>query len=101
MISPGSSRQGHPHCPGHWPAAAVEYLQKLGMDAVWAHEQDLVRYALEQMRQVHDLELTDLRQRSAVGSSPLTSKDSIRTIWPRFWTTMVWPFAPGITVLCP
>jgi cysteine desulfurase/selenocysteine lyase len=38
-------------------AAAVEYLQRLGMDAVWAHEQDLVRYALEQMRQVHDLEL--------------------------------------------
>ena len=37
-------------------AAAVEYLQRLGMDAVRAHEQDLVRYALEQMRQVHDLE---------------------------------------------
>ncbi len=34
-------------------AAAVEYLQRLGMEAVQAHEQDLVRYALEQMRQVH------------------------------------------------
>src|SRR5256884_5867283 len=38
-------------------AAAVEYLQRLGMEAVQAHEQDLVRYALEQMRQVDGLEL--------------------------------------------
>ncbi len=36
---------------------AVEYLQQLGMDAIHAHEQQLVRYALEQMGQVHDLEL--------------------------------------------
>ena len=36
---------------------AVEYLQRLGMDAIHAHEQHLVRYALEQMGQVHDLEL--------------------------------------------
>lgn len=36
---------------------AVEYLQQLGMDAIHAHEQQLVRYALEQMGQVHDLDL--------------------------------------------
>jgi cysteine desulfurase/selenocysteine lyase len=37
--------------------AAVDYLQRLGMDAVHAHEQALVSYALDQMRQVHDLEI--------------------------------------------
>jgi cysteine desulfurase/selenocysteine lyase len=36
---------------------AVEYLQRLGMEAVHAHEQALVRYALEQMRRVQDMEL--------------------------------------------
>jgi cysteine desulfurase / selenocysteine lyase len=38
-------------------AAAVEYLQERGMEAVQAHERVLVRYALEQLRQVHDLEI--------------------------------------------
>jgi cysteine desulfurase/selenocysteine lyase len=38
-------------------AAAVEYLQGLGMEAVQAHEHTLVSYALEQMRQVRDLEI--------------------------------------------
>ncbi len=37
--------------------AAVDYLQQLGMDAIHAHEQSLVSYALEQMRQVHDLDV--------------------------------------------
>jgi cysteine desulfurase/selenocysteine lyase len=36
---------------------AVEYLQGLGMDVVYAHEQALASYALEQMRQVQDMEL--------------------------------------------
>jgi cysteine desulfurase/selenocysteine lyase len=35
---------------------AVEYLQKLGMPAIYAHEQALVGYALEQMQHVQDLE---------------------------------------------
>jgi cysteine desulfurase/selenocysteine lyase len=38
-------------------AAAVEYLQGLDMEAVHAHEHTLVCYALEQMRQVQDLEI--------------------------------------------
>lgn len=36
---------------------AVEYLQRLGMEAVHAHEQALVSYALEQMQRVQDMEL--------------------------------------------
>ena len=35
---------------------AVEYLQKLGMQAIHAHEKALVSYALEQMQHVQDLE---------------------------------------------
>jgi cysteine desulfurase/selenocysteine lyase len=38
-------------------AAAVEYLQGVGMEAVQAHEHTLARYALEQLRQVRDLDV--------------------------------------------
>ena len=48
--------------------AAVDYLQGLGMEAVHAHEQALVTYALDQMRQVHDLDVygPDADQRGGV-----------------------------------
>ncbi|GIX46935.1 MAG: cysteine desulfurase [Candidatus Tectimicrobiota bacterium] len=46
-----------PIAPGIGLGVAVEYLQKLGMQAVHAHEQALVRYALEQMRLIKDLEI--------------------------------------------
>ncbi|MGE3539993.1 MAG: aminotransferase class V-fold PLP-dependent enzyme [Candidatus Tectimicrobiota bacterium] len=38
-------------------AAAVAYLQRLGMETVQAHEQELVQYAMTQLRQVPGLEL--------------------------------------------
>jgi cysteine desulfurase/selenocysteine lyase len=37
--------------------AAVEYLQGLGIEAIHTHEQALVRYALEQMQRVQDMEI--------------------------------------------
>jgi cysteine desulfurase/selenocysteine lyase len=46
-----------PIAPGIGLAAAVEYLEGLGMEAVQAHEHLLVRYALEQLRQAPDIEL--------------------------------------------
>jgi cysteine desulfurase/selenocysteine lyase len=50
--------------------AAVEYLQGLGMEAVHAHEQTLVSYALDQMRQMQDLEVygPEAEQRGGVVS---------------------------------
>ncbi len=36
---------------------AIGYLQQLGMDAIHAHEQSLVRYAMEQLGQVQGLDL--------------------------------------------
>jgi cysteine desulfurase/selenocysteine lyase len=46
-----------PIAPGIGLAAAVEYLEGLGMEAVQAHEHRLVRYALEQLCQAPDIEL--------------------------------------------
>lgn len=37
--------------------AALEYLSKLGMDAVHAHEQELLNYALEKLKPLQGLEL--------------------------------------------
>ncbi len=37
--------------------AAIEYLQQLGLDAVWAHEQALLRYATDRLSEVEGLRL--------------------------------------------
>lgn len=38
-------------------AAAVTYLQSVGMEAIHAHEQRLVQHALERLQQIQDVEL--------------------------------------------
>jgi len=47
-------------------AAAIQFLQSLGMDAVHEHEQQLVRYALERLRQVEGIELYGPEQRAGI-----------------------------------
>ena len=37
--------------------AAAEYLMRLGMDNVWAHERELAEYALDRLAEVPELEL--------------------------------------------
>jgi cysteine desulfurase/selenocysteine lyase len=37
--------------------AAVDYLQRLGMDAVFAHDRELAVYAMERLREVPDLRI--------------------------------------------
>src|SRR4029079_19302022 len=37
--------------------AAVRYLDALGMDAVFAHDRELVAYAMERLREVPDLRI--------------------------------------------
>jgi cysteine desulfurase/selenocysteine lyase len=37
--------------------AALDYLDKLGMEAIRQHEKDLLRYAVEKLKQVPDLQL--------------------------------------------
>ncbi len=36
-------------------SVAADYLESLGMDRVWQHEQDLITYALERMRDIPEL----------------------------------------------
>jgi cysteine desulfurase/selenocysteine lyase len=43
--------------PGIGLGVAVQYLQRLGMDAVHAHEQLLVRHTLERMREMPEMKL--------------------------------------------
>jgi cysteine desulfurase / selenocysteine lyase len=55
-------------------AAAVEFLEGIGHDALWAHEQELVRYGLERLAAISGLRLfgpRDPSQRIAVFSFEL------------------------------
>ena len=36
----------------HGLATAIDYIEQIGIDAIAAHEQELTRYAMEQMRQI-------------------------------------------------
>ena len=36
----------------HGLATAIDYIEQIGLDAIAAHEQELTRYAMEQMRQI-------------------------------------------------
>jgi cysteine desulfurase / selenocysteine lyase len=54
--------------------AAVDYLERFGMDAVWDHSRELVGYALERLRSVDGLEIhgpSDLARRGSVISFAL------------------------------
>ena len=54
--------------------AAVDYLERFGMDAVWEHSRDVVGYAVERLREVDGLEIhgpSDLAQRGSVISFAL------------------------------
>ena len=37
--------------------AAVDYLESLGMEAIFTHDRELVAYAMERLREVPDLEI--------------------------------------------
>ncbi|MGH7445837.1 MAG: cysteine desulfurase [Longimicrobiales bacterium] len=55
-------------------AAACDYLDAIGHDALWAHEQELTRYALERLRQVEGITLfgpSNAEERTAVFSFAL------------------------------
>jgi cysteine desulfurase/selenocysteine lyase len=54
--------------------AAVDYLERFGMDAVWEHSRDVVGYAVERLRAVDGLEIhgpSDLARRGTVISFAL------------------------------
>jgi cysteine desulfurase/selenocysteine lyase len=54
--------------------AAVDYLERFGMDAVWEHSRDVVGYAIDRLREVDGLEIhgpSDLARRGTVISFAL------------------------------
>ena len=51
-------------------AVACEYLSKIGMDQVFAHDQELVKYSLEKLSQLPELELI----------GPLDPKDRVGSV---------------------
>jgi len=54
--APQRFEAGTPHIAGVVGlAAAIDYVQALGLDAIAAHEQDLLQYATEQLQQVPGL----------------------------------------------
>ena len=82
-------------------AAAVEYLEGLGMEAVQAHEHLLVVMPWSSCARRLISSCTGQRPRRAVAWSPSTSRTCIHTMSLRFWTNVVWPFVLDITVPCP
>jgi cysteine desulfurase / selenocysteine lyase len=54
--------------------AAVDYLERFGMDAVWEHSRDVVGYAIDRLREIDGLEIhgpSDLARRGTVISFAL------------------------------
>src|SRR5258706_16120668 len=53
--------------------AAVDYLNGIGLDAVWAHDRELAAYALERLAEVPDLRLLGppAAKRGGGGAVPL------------------------------
>lgn len=63
---------GTPHIEGAIGlAAAINYLQAIGMEAIWEHEQLLTTYALDQLKDIDGIRLygpTDVTQRGGIVS---------------------------------
>ncbi len=52
----------------HGLATAIDYMERLGMENIVAHEHDLIGYALERLAEVPDIHLYGPRERDAVVS---------------------------------
>ena len=55
---PGRFEAGTPHIAGAYGlSAAIDYVSNIGMDAIAAHEQDLLRYATGRLQEINSLRL--------------------------------------------
>ena len=43
-------------------ASAIDYMEQLGMDSITAHEQNLTRYAIEQLEQIEGMRIFGPRE---------------------------------------
>ena len=59
--------------------AAVDYLEALGMDNVWAHEQQITAYALDRFAELEDINLLGPREVEDKGAVISFSHDSVHS----------------------
>ena len=80
-------------------AAAVDYLEDLGMDDVAAHEHELTGYALERLGGAARRADHRPARRTSIVAAPSrsSSTDCTRTTSGSSWTTAASPCASGIT----
>ena len=79
-------------------AAAIDWVDELGLEAIHAHEADLTAYALERLAEVPGLRVFGPRQATtAPGSSPSSSRASTPTTSPRSSTATPSRSAPATT----
>ena len=80
---------------------AVEYLTRLGMEAVAAHEREIVSYALERLEEIPGVKVFGPSADKKGGVASFTLEVFTRMILPRSWTGMGLPCAPAITAPSP
>ena len=60
----------------HGLAKAIEYLDSIGMENIQQHEQELTRYAMEQLQAIDDMKIYGIPQTSAISYQP-SSRDAV------------------------
>ena len=75
---------GTPNVPGAVGlAAAIEFLESLGLDALWAREQELTRHALSRFKEVKDLRIlgpTEPKNRVSVFSFAIKNRQPLAVV---------------------
>jgi cysteine desulfurase/selenocysteine lyase len=74
--------------------AAIDYVDAIGLDAIHAHEAELVRQTREALRSINSITLYG--PEDAAGLSPSAWKGCIRTTSAPYWTRKAWRSAPAI-----
>ena len=60
----------------HGLAKAIEYIDSIGMENIQQHEQELTRYAMEQLQAIDDMKIYGIPQTSAISYQP-SSRDAV------------------------
>ena len=60
----------------HGLAKAIEYIDSIGMENIQQHEQELTRYAMEQLQAIDDMKIYGIPQTSAISHQP-SSRDAV------------------------
>jgi cysteine desulfurase/selenocysteine lyase len=60
----------------HGLAKAIEYIDSIGMENIQQHEQELTRYAMEQLQAIDNMKIYGIPQTSAISHQP-SSRDAV------------------------